>query len=141
MMLQVTFCVIVCISRIGLIVIIFFFNDTATTEIYTLSLHDALPISFHFRVRNGNGWGHRARVTRVRNRTGGFAAVAATQTRGRISGDDIELSKNASFSGIYIQEFISAEDSRRYNRASFCFEIFWFPLFAIPLARDRLTEK
>src|SRR3712207_8833177 len=24
-----------------------FFNDTATTEIYTLSLHDALPISFH----------------------------------------------------------------------------------------------
>src|SRR5438105_13464361 len=27
-----------------LIVFFFFFNDTATTEIYTLSLHDALPI-------------------------------------------------------------------------------------------------
>src|SRR2546430_7250401 len=27
-------------------VIFFFFNDTATTEIYTLSLHDALPISY-----------------------------------------------------------------------------------------------
>src|SRR5256885_5404184 len=27
------------------IYIFFFFNDTATTEIYTLSLHDALPIS------------------------------------------------------------------------------------------------
>src|SRR5256885_12442500 len=27
----------------------FFFNDTATTEIYTLSLHDALPISEVFR--------------------------------------------------------------------------------------------
>src|SRR5438552_7774726 len=26
------------------IFVIFFFNDTATTEIYTLSLHDALPI-------------------------------------------------------------------------------------------------
>ena len=26
----------------------FFFNDTATTEIYTLSLHDALPIFFRF---------------------------------------------------------------------------------------------
>src|SRR3989442_15977353 len=26
----------------------FFFNDTATTEIYTLSLHDALPISPQF---------------------------------------------------------------------------------------------
>src|SRR2546430_8702508 len=29
----------------------FFFNDTATTEIYTLSLHDALPIS------QFTGWG------------------------------------------------------------------------------------
>src|SRR2546423_3524192 len=27
------------------IFLFFFFNDTATTEIYTLSLHDALPIS------------------------------------------------------------------------------------------------
>src|SRR6266702_2777475 len=26
-------------------ILLFFFNDTATTEIYTLSLHDALPIS------------------------------------------------------------------------------------------------
>src|SRR2546422_7015578 len=31
----------------------FFFNDTATTEIYTLSLHDALPI---FSTDNGNSW-------------------------------------------------------------------------------------
>src|SRR6266511_1472750 len=29
---------------LGLFVYFFFFNDTATTEIYTLSLHDALPI-------------------------------------------------------------------------------------------------
>src|SRR6201990_3762179 len=28
-----------------LCILYFFFNDTATTEIYTLSLHDALPIS------------------------------------------------------------------------------------------------
>src|SRR2546429_7677002 len=28
-----------------LLSLFFFFNDTATTEIYTLSLHDALPIS------------------------------------------------------------------------------------------------
>ena len=27
-----------------LLYLLFFFNDTATTEIYTLSLHDALPI-------------------------------------------------------------------------------------------------
>src|SRR5258705_9826739 len=31
----------------------FFFNDTATTEIYTLSLHDALPISGADVVRSG----------------------------------------------------------------------------------------
>src|SRR2546429_7993141 len=29
----------------SIIIFFFFFNDTATTEIYTLSLHDALPIS------------------------------------------------------------------------------------------------
>src|SRR2546429_925878 len=31
----------------------FFFNDTATTEIYTLSLHDALPICDHDLARRG----------------------------------------------------------------------------------------
>src|SRR3990167_793615 len=32
-------------SQSNLVYRLFFFNDTATTEIYTLSLHDALPIS------------------------------------------------------------------------------------------------
>src|SRR5947209_19824727 len=32
---------------------LFFFNDTATTEIYTLSLHDALPIYHHHRGAGG----------------------------------------------------------------------------------------
>src|SRR5256885_11925932 len=36
--------------------IIFFFNDTATTEIYTLSLHDALPICWVASPRVGSGW-------------------------------------------------------------------------------------
>src|SRR5256885_16023215 len=31
----------------------FFFNDTATTEIYTLSLHDALPIYLDYRCLHG----------------------------------------------------------------------------------------
>src|SRR4051794_41680274 len=40
-----------CVNGVHLVVVasdnrsFFFFNDTATTEIYTLSLHDALPIS------------------------------------------------------------------------------------------------
>src|SRR5256885_9358936 len=41
--------------------VFFFFNDTATTEIYTLSLHDALPIS-----SGCSRAPRRARATRVR---------------------------------------------------------------------------
>src|SRR2546425_10791020 len=42
----------------------FFFNDTATTEIYTLSLHDALPISGGDRQRHlrCDGRSHPARA-------------------------------------------------------------------------------
>src|SRR3712207_7709728 len=46
------------------IVIFFFFNDTATTEICTLSLHDALPI-YALRVAEHFGAAHR-RVDRHR---------------------------------------------------------------------------
>src|SRR5256886_8881300 len=42
----------------------FFFNDTATTEIYTLSLHDALPISLP-RPTAPRGCGSRAARTRT----------------------------------------------------------------------------
>src|SRR3712207_6944835 len=36
----------------------FFFNDTATTEIYTLSLHDALPILFAKEILHQIGIAH-----------------------------------------------------------------------------------
>src|SRR2546426_5433893 len=39
------------ILRLPPVFFFFFFNDTATTEIYTLSLHDALPISSPARLR------------------------------------------------------------------------------------------
>src|SRR5438876_11460068 len=52
-------CVFYCVSflsifshDISLFLLFFFFNDPATTEIYTLSLHDALPISFAPRASN-----------------------------------------------------------------------------------------
>src|SRR5256885_11798445 len=50
------------------ILFFFFFNDTATTEIYTLSLHDALPILHLFggtssSLRRGRAWGHCRRVS------------------------------------------------------------------------------
>src|SRR5260221_10500360 len=41
----------------------FFFNDTATTEIYTLSLHDALPI--YARLLNTWAWGVRLDSTQT----------------------------------------------------------------------------
>src|SRR5947209_11636420 len=41
----------------------FLFNDTATTDIYTLSLHDALPI-YPARARHWPGRGHPGRVRR-----------------------------------------------------------------------------
>src|SRR6266513_5747462 len=44
-MFQLFFLVFFPLSFLFLIFFFFFFNDTATTEIYTLSLHDALPIS------------------------------------------------------------------------------------------------
>src|SRR5260370_39038305 len=46
---------------------LFFFNDTATTEIYTLSLHDALPISEGDR-RGRAGPGHRVDALRPSRR-------------------------------------------------------------------------
>src|SRR2546430_17707442 len=50
---SVTCLLLVCDTRGALFFIFFFFNDTATTEIYTLSLHDALPI-----FADGRRWNH-----------------------------------------------------------------------------------
>src|SRR2546430_9815054 len=51
-----------CFIRLApsLMFLFFFFNDTATTEIYTLSLHDALPIS----DRRPRGYRHGSAETR-----------------------------------------------------------------------------
>src|SRR3712207_7206673 len=51
----------------------FFFNDTATTEIYTLSLHDALPISASCANRKGTS---RSTARRTRARQSASASHA-----------------------------------------------------------------
>src|SRR3712207_9061648 len=56
----------------------FFFNDTATTEIYTLSLHDALPILRAPRLRRDGGGGGRG--LRAGDR-GGAGASGGLQVR------------------------------------------------------------
>ena len=53
----------------------FFFNDTATTEIYTLSLHDALPISIGARF---DAYGNLIQELIPRDEVGGFALPTET---------------------------------------------------------------
>src|SRR5438552_17573394 len=50
----------------------FFFNDTATPEIYTLSLHDALPISV---ILGSPGLGKSRAIGELERRLEGVAAV------------------------------------------------------------------
>src|SRR6266496_6586796 len=63
-----------------LLLFFFFFNDTATTEIYTLSLHDALPIL----------WAAAARRPRPR-RDGGRSAPARSEST-RLNSSHVEIS-------------------------------------------------
>src|SRR2546429_5964265 len=53
------------------LIFFFFFNDTATTEIYTLSLHDALPIYLFF------GFGGGGDSPFLRGANDGVVAVAS----------------------------------------------------------------
>src|SRR3712207_8168639 len=58
---------------------IFFFNDTATTDIYTLSLHDALPI-----LPVSDGPAAIAALERVKH-TVGYTDVSFDQHIGKVS--------------------------------------------------------
>src|SRR2546430_14451662 len=64
----------------------FFFNDTATTEIYTLSLHDALPISPLFAVESPAGV---AAWVAAAHAAGLFAALA-----GGLCGPDLARARS-----------------------------------------------
>src|SRR2546421_2668747 len=61
-----------------MIFLFFFFNDTATTEIYTLSLHDALPISGEARR---SSWSARP-VSANRGCCSSSAGASGTRQRG-----------------------------------------------------------
>src|SRR5258708_31677448 len=64
----------------------FFFNDTATTEIYTLSLHDALPISEHCWLHGRRPIrGRRHRQGRRQDGDGGRLRAGAEDHRDRKS--------------------------------------------------------
>src|SRR3712207_7160599 len=79
----------------------FFFNDTATTEIYTLSLHDALPIC---RVRD-----HR----RPQGPAGLERAAACVTSRSRTGLRFVDVRHHARFAG-RSEEHTSELQSRQY---------------------------
>src|SRR6266540_6116063 len=60
---------------------VFFFNDTATTEIYTLSLHDALPI-----------WAGWPFLREAGRRAGGQAGAAPDRKSTRLNSSHITIS-------------------------------------------------
>src|SRR2546430_8190934 len=72
--------------------IFFFFNDTATTEIYTLSLHDALPIFNNACTDDTDSviasFGDRLRLRRIFESTAGLSPArnrAIREVRGKRS--------------------------------------------------------
>src|SRR6266705_4029908 len=93
----------------------FFFNDTATTEIYTLSLHDALPI---YRL-SGTAWG----VAYV----GGLISLAVTL--GLLAASPVTGKTLLGFAPIFGLDPLSHEG----DRATGPFTALWLLAFAWPL--------
>src|SRR6478752_9393775 len=87
----------------------FFFNDTATTEVYTLSRHDALPISH---ARRGRG--------RLRGRRhGGLEALAG----GHGVGDRNSTRLNSSHGYISYAVFCLKKKKKTHTMSYICKEI------------------
>src|SRR3712207_6991252 len=103
---------------------IFFFNDTATTEIYTLSLHDALPISGVPQPASGRHrrrWGLTPRSTRCEGphrqgcRTEGGADPYATRHRRELGQDRKSTRLNSSHANISYAVFCLKKKKNKYK--------------------------
>src|SRR2546430_8397486 len=91
----------------------FFFNDTATTEIYTLSLHDALPISL------GTDW---ATISSLATGFGTLVLALATFASVRSSKDRKSTRLNSSHSQISYAVFClkKKKDRKRASPTAYC---------------------
>src|SRR2546422_7101253 len=86
-----------------LLIFFFFFNDTATTEIYTLSLHDALPISpraapLPRAARRGGDRAHpfrRDRKSTRLNSSHGYISYAVFCLKKKKTNSDLQLNATA----------------------------------------------
>src|SRR5688572_32255252 len=72
----------------------FFFHDTATTEIYTLSLHDALPISGDLRVADLDANQHRHDRQRCRADPGSFPGRPGNDPRSEEHTSELQSQSN-----------------------------------------------
>src|ERR1041385_306254 len=99
----------------------FFFNDTATTEIYTLSLHDALPIWIDANYRTLADRDHRGITGKS---SGGYGAMITPMLRPDLWGGLATHAGDALFEACYLPEF---RDSARVLRDEYegSFDKFW----------------
>src|SRR2546430_4199944 len=94
--------------------IFFFFNDTATTEIYTLSLHDALPISLRFIGSNSMQPAETAGLTVVLRTRGVGAAPSRDRKSTRLNSSHSQIS----YAVFCLKKNRPADAEVRYDRHS-----------------------
>src|SRR3712207_8281615 len=107
-----------------MIMFFFFFNDTATTEIYTLSLHDALPIFLEVgdSVRHvGRGFGvqfsDNAALRRIKNKIlARFVRGLASDRACTLSRDRKSTRLNSSHANISYAVFCLKKKKKHHNK-------------------------
>src|SRR2546427_8009693 len=101
---------------VPLLEVFFFFNDTATTEIYTLSLHDALPISrARRRAPRRVERPHPRRLRHLRHRRGDPARLPGAHRQGEDGLLDRKSTRlNSSHSQISYAVFCLKKKKTRY---------------------------
>src|SRR5205814_8344237 len=97
------------LSILSVLIFIFFFNDTATTAIYTLSLHDALPIFADFHRRDRSGRSHDGRD----GRSGPIAQIDRSDAGGARGIDRKSTRLNSSHLGISYAVFCLKKKKRQ----------------------------
>src|SRR5271166_7057269 len=90
----------------------FFFNDTATTEIYTLSLHDALPIYKRFRSSSAGSFRRSSSIFSRTNRS--EEHTSELQSRGHLV-CRLLLEKKKKILSNLIQDFIYLLNKVHFN--------------------------
>src|SRR5262244_4661858 len=118
----------VCLRKfLGVVLFFFFFNDTATTEIYTLSLHDALPISHQ------GCFSPAARLRRSHSTSSAHTAPVTTSSSSRKRAKLIALRSRVAPLQHREERFLRDLDRTDLLHALLSFLLFFEQL---PLARD-----